>query len=447
LITVIALLSNVMLSWAFFRGPGLDRCDPLGVVLALVSLALLLAGALVTWPPRIESAAARLTPRVLVALVVLRMAAFTSAVLKEGRDGGYSPFLTWPFLLVTALAIASYRWGFLLWPRARLPVLLAIGMTPPLWIIRSQPKPSIDVITFEEEASRLLLSGHNPYAADHAIPGLDPHVYGPRSPANEKIMWYPYTPVNMLAMIPGYLLGDVRYATLAALVGVCALLCAGGRRAGLPAGSFYELIVVLLCLQVDNHFIIRFGWTEPFLALGVAGCAYSLAAGRGGALGLSVAWTAAVKQYGFLWTIPVVASGRLRSKDLAVGLLAALALTVPFFAWGPRDFLEDTVFSIAREPFRSNMVSVPALYYSMSGRQVSSAWSFVAAAVVAAVVILQRRPVPPPRVILGGTVIALAFVAFSTHGVPNFYWFTGVAPLAAAVLQSAGAEHLESGKE
>src|SRR4051794_6163030 len=101
----------MMLSWAFFRGPSVDRCDPLGVVLVLMSLVLLLAGAAVLRPPRIEGAAAGLVPRILAALVVLRMAEFAPALIKEGRDAGYPPFLSWSLLLLGALAIASYLLG------------------------------------------------------------------------------------------------------------------------------------------------------------------------------------------------------------------------------------------------------------------------------------------------------------------------------------------------
>jgi hypothetical protein len=431
LVTVLALLAHRLLSWAFFRGPTIGPCDPLGVILVVTALALVLLGTVVAWPSRIDQAAAWLAQPVLIVFVVYRLVEFAPALMEASRESGYPSIVGGSLELAAVLAVASYRWTFLLWPRARLPILLAVGMTPSLWIITSQPRPLIDVLMFEDQACRLLLSGQNPYAANFPMPQLDRHVYGPVSAANEKIMWYPYMPVNLLAVIPGYLLGDVRYSTLAALVGTCLVLSAAARRAGRPYGSIHELIIVVLCLDLANGFIIRFGWTEPFLAFGVACCAASLAADSVRGLGLSLGWTVAAKQYGFLWAIPVLATDRCRWKALHVAALAALTLTLPFFLWSPRDFLQDLVTAHAREPFRPNLVSVPALIFSMTGRQIPSAWSFVAAGTVAAL-ILARRPLSPPRAILGGTGVALAFVVFGSHGAPNFYWFTSVSSLIAA---------------
>ena len=334
------------------------------------------------------------------------------------------------------MALGSYRLGFLR-PRARLPILLAVATIGQFCLIRSQPKLKlkVDVLVFQEEASRTLLSGRNPYAASYpnVYPDNVDRVYGPGIVRDGRVTYFPYPPLSLLAVLPGHLLGDVRYANLAALAGSCILLAATGRRLGVPAGSTYELITVALVLQLDNQVVIGIGWTEPLLVLGVTACGYAFATGRHLLLCLSLAWIVAIKQYGILWTIPILATGRLRRKDWVIAGAAVLAVNTPFFVWGPRDFWNDLIVVQAVAPLRPDEISVPALVFSWSGRKMSFAWS-IAAAAAAAAIALRRRPVPMPRAIMGGTAIVLAIVAFSKQGAPNYYWFTSVAPLVAAML-------------
>jgi hypothetical protein len=437
LVIVLALLANILLSLSHFRGPTDGICDPLGVLLIVVALLLLLEGAAVAWPPRIERIAARLAPTMLGVMVVIRLLVLAPYFVIEGLDGGCPTLLAWLFLLAATVALCSYRFGRP-WPRARLPVLLAFALMGPFWIVRSQPKPTVDVLVFEEEGCRALLAGRNPYAVSYPNVYPDDSLYGPGMVREGRVRFFPYPPLSLLALLPGHLLGDVRYANLAALAGSCVLLAATGRRLGVPAGGAYELIVVALALQLDNHVIIAFGWTEPWLALGVAACGYALATGRSVLLSLCLAWIVAIKQYGLLWALPLLATGVLRRRGWAIAAAAVLVVNLPFFVWSPRDFWEDLVVAQAVAPFRSDLMSVPALVFSLGGGKMSSAW-FIGATLAAAVIVLRRRPASAPRAILGGTAIVLAFVAFSKQGAPNYLWFTSVAPLAAAMLECRGA--------
>ena len=309
-------------------------------------------------------------------------------------------------------------------------------MAGPFCSIRSRLKPSVDVLVFQEEGSRALLSGRNPYVASYTnlYPSLIARVYGPGMVQDGRVTFFPYPPLSLFAILPGHLLGDVRYANLAALAGFCILLAATGRRLGVPAGSPHELIAVALALQLDNHFIIAFGWTEPYLALGVAAFGYAIATGRALLLRLALAWIVAIKQYGILWTLPILATGQVRRKGWAIAGALVLAVNLPFLLWSPRDFWHDLIDAQVLAPFRQDLISVPALVFSLGGGKMSSAWSFAAAA-TAALIAVGHRPVSIPRAIMGGAAIILALVAFSKQGAANYYWFAGVAPLVAAVLE------------
>ena len=286
--------------------------------------------------------------------------------------------------LGATLAFGSYRWGILS-PRARLPILLGVATVGQFCLIRSQPRLKADVLVFQEEASRALLSGRNPYAASYTNVHTDnvDRMYGRGIVRDGRVTFFPYPPLSLLAVLPGHLTGDIRYAHMAALAGSCIVLAATGRRLGVPAGSPYELITVALVLQLDNHVVIGLGWTEPLLVLGVTACGYALATGRRLFLCLSLAWIVAIKQYGILWTVPILATGRLRRKDWVIACAAVLAVNIPFLVWSPWDFWNDLIVGQAVAPFRPDLISVPAVVFSWSGRKLSFAWSIAAAATAA----------------------------------------------------------------
>jgi hypothetical protein len=439
-ITALALLANILISWSRFLDTTEGMCDPLGVLMVLVALLLLLEGSAIIWPSGIERTAGRLVPPLLGVVVLVRLLVLAPYFMIEAHDGGCPTPCAWLLLLGAVVALGSYRLK-ILWPQARLPILLTVALAGPFWLIQSRVRPSVDVLIFQEEGSRALLSGRNPYAVTYpnVYPEFTELVYGPGLARGGQITFFPYPPLSLLAVLPGYLLGDIRYASFAALAGSCILLAATARRLGVAAGSSCELITVALALQIDNHFVIATGWTEPFLLLGVTASGYALATRRPLLLGLSLAWVVAIKQYGILWTIPILALGRLRRKDWAIAGAAVFAVNVPFFLWGPRDFWNDLIVGQAIAPFRRDLTSLPALVFAQTGIKMSPIWT-VAATVAAAALALCHRPVSTARALMGGAAIVLAFVAFSKQGSSNYYWFASAAPLVAAVFDSCRAQ-------
>src|SRR5438067_13369117 len=99
--------------------------------------------------------------------------------------------------------------------------------------------------------------------------------------ADGRVQSFPYPPLSLLLAVPGYLVGDVRWSLLAALLGTAALVVATGRRLGLPAGHPAELAATALLCHPRGLLVLETSWTEPFVALGLTATVWAMAGTRG----------------------------------------------------------------------------------------------------------------------------------------------------------------------
>ena len=102
--------------------------------------------------------------------------------------------------------------------------------------------------------------------------------------------------------------------------------------------------------------------------------------------------SASLKQYAMLALPAAWASGRLRLRDLVVGLVAGALIVLPFVLWDPKAFLLGTVGFHIHSPFRPDCLSVPAAVAVTTGRELPAALGFVAAGGVAGVLLWRQGP-------------------------------------------------------
>src|SRR5260370_37662434 len=93
----------------------------------------------------------------------------------------------------------------------------------------SSARPLIEVWQFQQQACGLFLEGTDPYAAEYSDMD-DAGLYAPDMMKDGRVQAFPYPPVSLLLDIPGYLLGDVRWSLLGAMVGTAVSIVATGRR-------------------------------------------------------------------------------------------------------------------------------------------------------------------------------------------------------------------------
>jgi len=220
------------------------------------------------------------------------------------------------------------------------------------------PGDTIDVFTVNTAASRALLHGIDPYTITQV------NIYGTKETAsfyppgtfvNSRLqIGYPYPPVNLFAVIPGYLLGDVRYSSIAAIL-ISAILIAR-----MQTTKFIVAISCILLLNPLTFVLERFNWSEVFVVAFLCATLYAAIKEKWWlpiALGLFIC----SKQFA-IFALPFFFLLQARSwksslKLLAQALCVAGFVTVPFALWNIPHFVHDILIFHAKGPFRVDSLS------------------------------------------------------------------------------------------
>jgi hypothetical protein len=420
-----------LIALALFQTEGHYRPDALAEIVAAFTLALAAAFVPITKSlATVDRLVRKTAPLWLVALVELQLYALSLKVpgIYVRRDADL--FLFQMGLVCAGVVCASYLWPKMPLARLRLPLLVAIFVVLGMWMINAAPRPFIDVWYYEQKAAAFLLHGNNPYTGEY------PNIYG-RTPfiddsilKNGNVQYHMYTPLSVLATLPGYIAGDARYALVAATAGAALLLGRALRRLGRPAGDISELAAACFLFHARGFFLVEEAWTEPFMVLSVALCIYVLSLSNEGIR----RWPAfavflSAKQYSIFWLPALISGKRLGWRELGYAVAASAVLALPFFLWGPEALFQGVIAFQFKQPFRWDALSVLVWLGSGSGQAPSSAIGFAAAALVMAVTVLRGRSATAMASLgettLTGAATYLAFFAFNKQAFFNYYWFVG----------------------
>jgi hypothetical protein len=433
MLTWISLLVYVVLSVASIK-----YNEPfVGVLAALgATIGVALAGSCLRWPAALERLARRavcLVPWCLATLVLFLFwrqsciqATFKQVPLTPIRIGTVA-------LWVVFAAYARKGRGRPTW---RFPAVAVLALWFGAWVILGWPRPNIDVWPLQQAAAAQLPLGINPYAAAHPEIPWNPKYDGEPVRLGKGLRSFPYPPLSLILVLPGRFLGDVRWALLAATVGAAAFLVATGRRLGLPAGHPWEMAAAAALFHPQVLLVWHYAWTEPLLALVSCICLWAMVAGRGRVAGLALAAVVTLKQYGFLWAIPIGCSRRIAWRHILLGGVAATFVIAPFLVWNPAAFwLGNFTYQLTSRS-RTDSLSIPAVLADRTGVQIPLSFGFLlAAGVSAGVARWGGRDLS--RTLLGSSAVLLSFFLFGKAGHLNYYWYTSSLVLGALVLSLA----------
>jgi hypothetical protein len=344
-------------------------------------------------------------------------------------------------LLVMALGLAlSLNLRALRWPLL-LVMLAAFGMIATVAFNNLAKDPHIDVMMFQQNASATLLHGGNPY--DPSVVRF-PNIYGPGTPfygpgvvddQQQLTYGFPYFPLSLLLVVPGYLFGgDVRYAHVAALMLAAAMMCMA------RPGRWGALAATIFLLTPRALYVTDLAWSEPMLMLTfsiVMLCACRFPRALPYALGLYFA----TKQYTIL-SLPAVlllVHGPEFWKNLLITLCkvagVAAVITLPFFLWNPRQFFRAVVSWQLVQPFRADALSYLVWWArtfhpeAIDQRRLAvPGWrppliTPLLAVAPAAALALWRCARTPAGFAAAVTLINFTFFAFNKQAFCNYYYF------------------------
>ena len=284
--------------------------------------------------------------------------------------------------------------------------------------------PPIDVTIMENDSVHALLHGVDPYERNTTHQDLytpQQAIYGPGLEVNGRVkVGFPYPPLTLLWILPGYFLGDVRYSFLIAVVLTAAIV-------------FYiepglnGLVAAMLLLFIPNTpYILSYGWTEPLMVMTLA--ATVLAARRAPRLlPLALGLFFASKQYSFL-AVPLAAmllprfSWKAYLSLLVRAVAVAALVTVPFFLWDPQGFWWSLVGFRLATPLRLDALSFSALL-AVHGFHVIPQWGVMLAVIAAVSFALRKAPKTPAGFAASLGLVSLTFFVLNIAGFCNYYFF------------------------
>jgi len=316
-----------------------------------------------------------------------------------------------------------------LWKRARRIALAGVLLTfmgLGMFIIRENPDPHIDVYVFQQESSHVLLRGWNPYTTTYTnIYGEGTAVYAKELQKNGRVLFgFPYMPLSLLMVVPGYALGDFRLGQLIALVGAAAFIAFSAR-------GLVNLLAALLLLTTSRVFmVLELGWTEPLAVLWLAAtvwCACRRPKWAPIALGLLIA----TKQY-LIFVVPVAAllvmprfswKGYLKLL-IKAGLVAAL-VSLPMMLWNWPAFWRSAVTLQLHQPLREDALSFLIWFYWHVNAAVAQKMWWVAFAGMGSMTVLAIKFWPRGGGGFAGAVavVLFAFFALNKQAFANYYFF------------------------
>lgn len=271
-----------------------------------------------------------------------------------------------PTLLVGLLLIAilvGYGAGVQTFRLRRLwfPLTLATFALLGVWMIAASPTPHVDVMTVYEYAAKALRHGKDPYTMTFPNIYSTNDLYPPDTVVGGRVLLgFPYPPLSLLLGLPGLLLGDVRYADVAALIGTAALI--GFSRPGLVA----PLAATLLLSTPRSLFVIEQAWTEPLTLVCFAATMYAAlhTRRRRWPLPVMLGLLVASKQY-MIVALPLAwlltRAGR-RWRDWVwlnvIAIVTVTIVTLPFVLWNVNGFVRSVIALQLQERFRLDSLSL-----------------------------------------------------------------------------------------
>ena len=290
-----------------------------------------------------------------------------------------------------------------------------------IWMVAGTVPRSNDVYFFNQLGAEALLAGRNPYELEFPnIYGQGTPLYAPEVQEGDHVTFgFPYPPLSLFMALPGYAVGDYRYAAVVA-VALTALLAYAGQ-----AGRVSAAVAVLLLVSPLAQRLLHYGWTETFVGLTFSATAVS-ATRWPRALPWLLGLVVAVKQY--MAPVIVLAAVLLRGsrgvgwrKLVVLPVLVAGLTVLPFLLWAPGDFLFSVVFLQGLQPFRIDAASIPGLVARLGGPQLP-AWIGFAAGGAAGALALWRAPRTPAGFSIAAGFAFLAFFLLSKQAFMNYYY-------------------------
>jgi hypothetical protein len=427
----VLLLFSALIVVTFARGtPGTNFTSVAALIVAALATGVALLHPMAAregdWQRRYEW--------VLVISLVVAGLIQTGGILAKTFDDVASPLWLTLMAVYTILGLTGALLLFRRLPHVRwafgLFLLVHAAMT--VTLLRSTPA-HIDTQLYLHDGVAALFHGQNPYGM--TVPNIyrSPWTelfYGPGVVVDGRVnAGFPYLPVPLIAAIPGFLLGDVRYSQLIAMAVTALVLCR------LASDRIGRAAAVLGVASVSAIPMLTGAWTEPTSVALLACLVLALERRRPAFTALSLGLLLVSKQY-FVFVIPLLWLIRqwLTRRVILIGLGVAAVVTLPLFLIDPETFWKATT-GIQHGPLRADSISLLVSCVNTFGWP--PPWTYGVLPLVGggltAIALAIRAPRTPPAFVAAVGLTLLVTILLSRQAFMNYYFLVSGAFLIAAV--------------
>ena len=297
----------------------------------------------------------------------------------------------------------------------------ALAAAAGMLLLAASPLPRIDVWFISQQATDQLFDA-SPYTQCWTV-----------NSDRDTDCLYPYLPGTFLLQLPfRFLLGDVRWAQLAALFVAAAFVYRLAHPALAPA------LAALVFLHPKWLFLLEQSWTEPLLLAALSATVYFGARGSRTSAFIAFGIALASKQH-MLLLLPLAMRWPALGVRRSIGsVLISAAVTLPWFVASPDAFLDDALrFNLDLAP-RTDSLSLYSLALENGQEPHFALVALVTLSAVAAAVLLLPRTAT--GFAAGSALVLLAFNVVNKQSFFNHYSLVlGLLVVAAAARSVDGA--------
>ncbi|HEY1629277.1 MAG TPA: hypothetical protein VGF52_05430, partial [Tepidisphaeraceae bacterium] len=338
------------------------------------------------------------------------------------------------------IAVGNRRIAF-----ASFVLLLLIHGGIGVWKIRTAPKPRMDVFVFYVDSAHALARGENPYAITFAnVYAPLTTMYGPGLVKDDRVQFgFPYPPLVLMWTAPAQLLlGDFRYAFLAAMLASAVMILA------MRPDKLGMLIAAILLFMPRTFYLLEIGFTEPLSAMLLAAtilCALRWPKLMPVMLGLF--W--ASKQYlpAAIFLLPILYMDRRLTRTLVVAIFFAAVVTLPLALWDFPAFWHSVVSLQFQQPYRGDSASFLAWWGIGKPGWIGPAWAAFVGIFIAIALCLWRCARTPAGFAGAMALCFFIFFAFSKQAFANYYYLVIAAMCVAMAAEDFRSAHQSADKK
>lgn len=376
--------------------------------------------------------------------IVVAGLALSGVLLLGGRSWGYPviPVILFALAAFSVMsAVSGARWAF--WLHLAVQIAVYASILP----IMSAPT---DVPIYLHDSAAALLRGANPYELTFPNPftlNESQRFFAEGFYRGDRILiGFPYLPGTLLAVVPGYLLGDVRLALVAALV------IASVITRDLATDKVGRVLSLAVLVSPLSMVVVVAAWVEPVLGLGLSVLVWGFVRARTWAVVLGSMLLLTAKQY-VVVALPLwwMVWRRFGMRTLVVSVGGACLLVLPFLLAGPRAFIHSVVVVQLEQPFRPDSISLAVDLANAFDTQPHAILNVLSLALGLGVAVLVARRAPSTGAwwAWGFSLSLLTTVLLSKQAFTNYYLLVQLGFILAAIpadhLRAAAADDGERG--